>query len=74
MKTTIFAAALLLSGSAYAAEGDLQPWSQATPENLQEAAEVTCGRYEGIKDYKAEDCAGKIFEDIETDAANGGSE
>lgn len=74
MKTTIFAAALLLSGCAYAAESDLQPWSQATPENMVEQTEPTCGRNEAIREYEGKTCAEKIFEDITLDAAGGGSE
>lgn len=78
MKTTIFAAALLLSGSAYAAEDDLQPWSQATPENVREVTEDNgepkCGRYHAIRDYRGVTCDEQIFEDIELDAQGGQSE
>lgn len=54
-------------------EYDPQPWSRATPQHALDVEQPTCGRYEAIKTYQATTCAGKIFEDIETDAAGGGN-
>lgn len=81
MKTYLVIAAVL-SGMIYvtanlveAAEGDLQPWSQATPENLEPVEEPTCGKYVNIGvNYGDKTCDEQIFADIENDAANGGSE